>query len=130
MVIRDEDVFDEDWVPGDIKHRTQELITFSNALAPAIGGVVDNVVTIYGPPGVGKTVSSMYALEQLKMSDEDVVTVMVNCWVNYKPFEVLEKILRTFVNTPAGTPRTNPRSHRRSRQARRGRARRGRSPGR
>ncbi|WP_255170057.1 Cdc6/Cdc18 family protein [Natrononativus amylolyticus] len=91
-VITDKMVFDEGWVPEDIKHRRSELSMFSTALKSGLEGF-DCIITVYGPPGVGKTLSIKHVLEQLDTGTDDADAVYVNCWINNKPFDTLERIL-------------------------------------
>lgn len=73
------EVFDEGFVPGDVVHRNTEIASIESALSGLIDGLPTTDVIAIGPTGVGKTVSTRYALHQLTQ-EIDVNWTLIDCW--------------------------------------------------
>ncbi|AKH96833.1 Cdc6/Cdc18 family protein [Halanaeroarchaeum sulfurireducens] len=92
-VIADARVFQEDWVPGDMRHRDAELNLMASALEPVVAGEPGNELLLTGPSGTGKTCSAKFLLGKLRERVLDVDTQYVNCWSDYTRYRVLFRIL-------------------------------------
>jgi len=79
-LFKDESVFDYEYVPAQVLHRETELNVMRSAIKPLIQGRKGGNLFIYGPSGVGKTLSSVYVLNKLREEVSGVKPLFVNCW--------------------------------------------------
>lgn len=70
-MLKDPGVFDIAWVPGDLRHREEELQTLANTVPTTYMGMMP--LRVIGPSGTGKTATVRYALEDLDHHIDDVV---------------------------------------------------------
>ncbi|MFB6132476.1 MAG: Cdc6/Cdc18 family protein [Halanaeroarchaeum sp.] len=92
-IVTDARVFQEDWVPGDLRQRDAELNAMAPALEPVVDGEPGTALFLTGPSGAGKTVSAKYLLGKLREHVLDVDTQYVNCWSDYTRYRVLYRVL-------------------------------------
>lgn len=88
-MLRDPGVFDIAWVPGDLRHRDEELQTLANVLHQ----YASTPVRIIGPSGVGKTASVRYALEQMGQTIDGGQTAYVDAWDQHRAARTLYALL-------------------------------------
>ena len=67
-MIRDAQVLQPEFVPGDIVHRTSEVNGLSAALDPVTRGKQGETTLLHGPSGVGKTCIARYMTDKLHES--------------------------------------------------------------
>ena len=65
-MITDRRVFDEDYLPRTLPHRSQEINQIARAVEPAIHDEPADDLLVHGPSGVGKTALSQHALQRLQ----------------------------------------------------------------
>jgi len=92
-IVADARVFQEDWVPGDLRHRDAELNLMASALAPVVENEPGNELLLTGPSGAGKTCSAKFLLGKLREQVLDIETQYVNCWSDYTRYRVFYRIL-------------------------------------
>ncbi|ELY54552.1 orc1/cdc6 family replication initiation protein [Natronococcus amylolyticus DSM 10524] len=92
-MITDARVLQTEFVPKDLVHRDNELTTLSAALKPLTNGEPGETTLLHGPPGVGKTCTTQYILNQLHENVIDLNTQYVNCWKDHTQFQTLYRIL-------------------------------------
>lgn len=88
-MLRDPGVFDIAWVPGDLRHRDEELQNLANVLRQ----YASTPVRIIGPSGVGKTASVRYALGQVDHTIDEGKTAYVDAWDQHRPARTLYALL-------------------------------------
>jgi orc1/cdc6 family replication initiation protein len=103
-------VLQQEFIPGEVKHRDAEVSHLSDTLRPLSTG--DGRPTpsfLYGPSGAGKTCIARYTVNQLRENVVDLNHQYVNCWENYSRFKTLYRILdginKTFDIHRQSTPR-------------------------
>jgi len=92
-MITDARVLQPEFVPGDVKHRTNEVSHLSDTLRPITEGGHAETSLLYGPSGAGKTCIARYTIEELR---EHVVALdhqYVNCWEDHTRFKTLHRLL-------------------------------------
>ncbi|MCU4740691.1 orc1/cdc6 family replication initiation protein [Halobacteria archaeon AArc-m2/3/4] len=92
-MIVDERVLREDFVPGEVVHRHDEITHLSETLEPLLYGDRPETTFLFGPTGVGKTCLARYTLGQLREQLPEIRTVYINCWQEYTRFRVLYRVL-------------------------------------
>ena len=92
-MIVDGRVLCEDFVPGDVVHRHDEVRRLSAGLEPLLVGGRPETAFLFGPTGAGKTCIARYTLEQLHTEAPSVRVAYVNCWQEYTRFRVLYSLL-------------------------------------
>ena len=94
MILQNEEVLKEEWVPDDFQHRDRELNTLANILKPILKSQEPRDMFLFGPPGAGKTSLTAFVLRQLKERARNFDTAYVNCWIDYSKFKVLQTIVQ------------------------------------
>jgi orc1/cdc6 family replication initiation protein len=87
-------VLQQEFIPGEVKHRDAEVSHLSDTLRPLSSG--DGHPTpsfLYGPSGAGKTCIARYTVNQLRDTVVDLNHQYVNCWEDYSRFKTLYRIL-------------------------------------
>lgn len=92
-MITDARVLRDEFIPREVVHRDPEIQQLAHNLEPLIEDNDAQNTLISGPPGVGKTCISQYALDKLEEEALDVTYQYINCWENYNRFRVLYKAL-------------------------------------
>jgi orc1/cdc6 family replication initiation protein len=93
-MITDARVLQQEFIPGEVKHRDAEVSHLSDTLRPLNTG--DGRPTpsfLYGPSGTGKTCIARYTVNQLRENVVDLSHQYVNCWEDYSRFKTLYRIL-------------------------------------
>ncbi|MFC7047329.1 Cdc6/Cdc18 family protein [Halobacteriaceae archaeon GCM10025711] len=85
-------VLQDEFVPRDIVHRNAEMNLLSSALEPLLDDQPARNAFLFGPTGVGKTVTTRFTLRQLQ-EERFVEVTEVNCWRTHTQFGVLYSIL-------------------------------------
>ncbi|RQG98015.1 Cdc6/Cdc18 family protein [Natrarchaeobius chitinivorans] len=106
-MIVDERVLREDFVPGEVVHRHDEVNLLSETLEPLVYDRRPDPAFLLGPTGVGKTCIARYTLAQLCKQEPTVEVAYVNCWQEYTRFRVLYSILEA-VGRAADVHRSTP----------------------
>jgi len=88
-MLRDPGVFDAAWVPGDLRHREEEL----EDLASILDSYRATPIRIIGPSGVGKTATVRYALDDIGLHLDGVETAYVDAWDQHRPSRTLHALL-------------------------------------
>ena len=87
-------VLQQEFIPGEVKHRDAEVSHLSDTLRPLSTG--DGRPTpsfLCGPSGAGKTCIARYTVNQLRENVVELNHQYVNCWENYSRFKTLYRIL-------------------------------------
>lgn len=77
-MITDARLFEDEHIPPTLPHRDGELEALSRAFEPILYGNAASDILLSGPSGVGKTVLSRFALQQLR-SETAAKTAHVRC---------------------------------------------------
>lgn len=96
-MLKDPGVFDIAWVPGDLRHREEELQNLATSLTRR--PYYDTPLRIIGPSGVGKTAVVRYALEDMESNAEDIRTAYVDAWTQRRSRRTLHAILSDLATT-------------------------------
>jgi Cdc6-like AAA superfamily ATPase len=102
-------VFDEGWVPEDLAARDGETTAIAAALSPMTHGHAPNPVLLSGPPGVGKTATSRWVLEDLD-HETPARTTLIDCWTNHRPYQVYAELLQGLGRPGVVQPKTPQRT--------------------
>ena len=92
-MITDARVLQPEFVPNDVKHRSNEVSHLSDTLHPIIDGNRAETTFLYGPSGAGKTCVARYTIDRLR---ENVVALdhqYINCWEDHTRFKTLYRLL-------------------------------------
>jgi orc1/cdc6 family replication initiation protein len=92
-IITDPAVFQEDWVPADLRHRDAELNLLSTALEPVLAGEPAGDVFVWGPSGSGKTSAARFLLGELRERADELTTHYLSCWSERTRHRVLYNVL-------------------------------------
>lgn len=87
-------VLQQEFIPGEVKHRDAEVSHLSDTLRPLSTG--DGRPTpsfLYGPSGAGKTCIARYTVNQLRENIVELNHQYVNCWEKYSRFKTLYAVL-------------------------------------
>ncbi len=93
MVIADARVLQEEFVPGELRHRDSETEALAGAMEPLLDEGTPEDVLLSGPSGAGKTTVARYTMDELGQELLDLRSTYINCWENYNRFRVLYKAL-------------------------------------
>ena len=92
-MITDARVLQPEFVPNDVKHRSNEVSHLSDTLRPIIDGNRAETTFLYGPSGAGKPCVARYTIDRLR---ENVVALdhqYINCWEDHTRFKTLHRLL-------------------------------------
>ena len=93
-MITDARVLQPEFVPNDVKHRSNEVSHLSDTLRPIIDGNRAETTFLYGSSGAGKTCVARYTIDRLR---ENVVALdhqYINCWEDHTRFKTLHRLLK------------------------------------
>ncbi|MDD4250996.1 MAG: AAA family ATPase [Candidatus ainarchaeum sp.] len=79
-IIKDERFLYPDFVPQRIPFREQEISEMVFCLKPSTQGKKPENIFISGPPGIGKTVTSKFVLNELEEYSDRVKCIYINCF--------------------------------------------------
>ncbi|APX00211.1 orc1/cdc6 family replication initiation protein (plasmid) [Halobiforma lacisalsi AJ5] len=98
-MISDYEVLQPDVQPDRevVVHRDTEIDYLTGVLEPLTHGVAPGGAFLSGPPGVGKTLVTQLAVDDLE-EEAGVATAWVNCFSTHSRRTVLKRILATFEN--------------------------------
>lgn len=106
-MLKDPGVFDIAWVPGDLRHREEELQSLATSLTQRPS--YDTPLRIIGPSGVGKTAVVRYALEDMDHNAETIRTAYADAWTQRRSRRTLHTILSDLATkTGALHPQSHP----------------------
>lgn len=91
-MIEDARVFQEEFVPRDLKHRDPEATRLEQALSPVVDGGRGSDAYLFGPTGTGKTTLAKYLLDTLCRAAPAVSSHYVNCWRHSSRYGVLYRL--------------------------------------
>ena len=87
-------VLQQEFIPGEVKHRDAEVSHLSDTLRPlSTGNGRPTPSFLCGPSGAGKTCIARYTVNQLRENVVELNHQYVNCWENYSRFKTLYRIL-------------------------------------
>ncbi len=87
-------VLQQEFIPGEVKHRDAEVSHLSDTLRPlSTGNGRPTPSFLCGPSGVGKTCIARYTVTQLRENVVELNHQYVNCWEDYSRFKTLYRIL-------------------------------------
>ena len=90
-MLKDPGVFDIAWVPGDLRHREDELQTLANSLKRHPHA--HTPLRIIGPSGAGKTAVVRFALDDMDANSRGVQTAYVDAWDQRRSNRTLYSLL-------------------------------------
>lgn len=84
-----------DYVPEELPHRDEQILTLARVLAPALSGSRPSNVFIYGLTGTGKTAVTKYVLRKMReKSQRKIDYVYINCRQNNTSYRVLAELAK------------------------------------
>ena len=93
-MIRNARVVQQEFIPGEVKHRDAEVSHLSDTLRPlSTGNGRPTPSFLCGPSGAGKTCIARYTVNQLRENVVELNHQYVNCWEDYSRFKTLYRIL-------------------------------------
>lgn len=92
-LVTDPLVFEERFVPDDLRYRDAEREAVTTAFEPIRYGERPESVVLCGPPGSGKTCTVRSVIEQLQLEVDAFSATYLDCGVTSTRFEVLVEIL-------------------------------------
>lgn len=88
------DALTDDFVPGDVTERHNEIDQLASVLEPLIDGHYTEHALLFGPSGAGKTCIAKYCLQQIERQHLDVHTVHIDCWDLHTRRKAIEALCR------------------------------------
>jgi archaeal cell division control protein 6 len=85
-------ILDYDYQPKLILYRENFQNYIASCIKPLFQNRTGKNLFIFGPTGVGKTVSSKHVLKELEEYDESIYLVYINCWKFDTSFKVVNEI--------------------------------------
>jgi len=95
-ILKDERFLYQDFVPERLAFRDEEIGELVFCLKPASLGRKPTNVFVYGKPGVGKTVSLKFVLNELEEFSDRAKGVYVNCFEHSSRHSILAKLANFF----------------------------------
>lgn len=92
-MITDARVLQTEFVPREVRNRSNKIDILTNALEPVTEGDSGETTMIFGPSGVGKTCIARFTVEKLRENAIDIQTKYVNAWEDHSRFKLLYRIL-------------------------------------
>jgi Cdc6-like AAA superfamily ATPase len=81
-------VLQQEFIPGEVKHRDAEVSHLSDTLRPLSTGDGRPIPSfLCGPSGVGKTCIARYTVNQLRENVVELNHQYVNCWEGLQPVQ-------------------------------------------
>ena len=106
-VFRNEDALDFEWLPPVLPNRENEVAYIAEVTKPLFVGKRAQNLFISGAPGIGKTTSVKFVLNELKESSDSIMPIYVNCWkssTNHSIFlDIAKQINLPFPNKGVST---------------------------
>ncbi|MCD4759571.1 AAA family ATPase [archaeon] len=88
----DEIALDYDYVPKEIPYREEQQHFIASCIAPLLQKKNGRNLFIFGAPGIGKTLASLFVKRELEEKSDDVFAVYVNCWKKDTSYKILMDI--------------------------------------
>ena len=95
MILKNPNMFEEDYVPDTIIGRNSEIREIVGTIQPLLEKMKSDNLFIYGPTGVGKTLCVTHVLKNLSETSSKVTGVYINCWVQRTRSAVLYEIIKS-----------------------------------
>jgi archaeal cell division control protein 6 len=95
-ILKDERFLYPDFVPERIPFREQETSEMVFCLKPATLGKKPENIFVSGPPGIGKTVTSKFVLNELEEYSDRVKCLYINCFETNSYNSILAKATNFF----------------------------------
>jgi len=94
-IFKDREKLLPDYVPEELPHRDEQIVTLAKILAPALTGSRPSNIFIYGLTGTGKTAVTKYVLRKIKEKAQNKVDfVYINCRQNNTSYRVLAELAK------------------------------------
>ncbi|PLJ77690.1 Cdc6/Cdc18 family protein [Infirmifilum sp. SLHALR2] len=94
-IFKDREKLLPDYVPEELPHRDDQIVTLAKILAPALTGSRPSNIFIYGLTGTGKTAVTKYVLRKIKEKAQNKVDfVYINCRQNNTSYRVLAELAK------------------------------------
>lgn len=95
-LFKNEAVFEPDFVPEAVEHRTSQLQGIQHALRPAVRGSRPLNVLAQGPPATGKTTVVRHLFSELERQS-GVKTAHINCQIDTTRYAIFSRIFDTVI---------------------------------
>lgn len=102
----DRDVFDFSYVPEQIHHRDAQIRELAHLASPGMQGHAPHNAILRGPPGTGKTSTTLHLFSAIRSETRTILPVHVNCEIDRTRFAVFARIYQEFSGyapSPSGT---------------------------
>ena len=83
---------DFDFQPKLVPYREDMQHFMANCIKPLFYRRNGTNLFIFGPSGVGKTVSTKHVLNELEENTEEIIPVYINCWKRDSPYKIAVEI--------------------------------------
>ncbi|MEZ0345029.1 MAG: orc1/cdc6 family replication initiation protein [Infirmifilum sp.] len=94
-IFKDREKLLPDYIPEELPHRDEQIITLARVLAPALSGSRPSNVFIYGLTGTGKTAVTKYVLRKIReKAQRKIDYVYINCRQNNTSYRVLAELAK------------------------------------
>ena len=93
-IIKNEDMFDENYMPPKIHFRDSQIRVLQLCLESAVSGNRSIHAFIYGPSGTGKTLIARSLLKELE--EHSILGIYINCWEHQSLYSIIDKIVNDF----------------------------------
>jgi len=93
-IIKNEKMFDEDYVPPTIHFRDGQIKDLQLCLESGIKGNRPIHAFICGPSGTGKTLIARSLLKELE--EHSILGIYINCWEHKSLYSIIDKIVNEF----------------------------------
>lgn len=83
---------DYDYQPKLVPYRESHQKFIASCIAPLFQDRNGKNLFIFGPPGIGKTVSTKHVLNELQEKTDDIIPLYINCWKKDTPHKIVLEI--------------------------------------
>ncbi|MBI2670508.1 AAA family ATPase [Candidatus Woesearchaeota archaeon] len=85
-------ILDYDYQPKLVPYRENFQGYIAGCIKPLFSNRTGKNLLIFGPPGVGKTVSSKHVLKELEEYEDSIYLIHINCWKFDTSFKIVNEI--------------------------------------
>lgn len=93
-ILKNEDVLDYTFLPDKLPGRETEINIIASALKPLFVEKKPSNLFIHGIPGIGKTATIKYVLNEVNNTSNNIKGCFINCWKSNTSYAILTEIAK------------------------------------
>ncbi|HDQ59741.1 MAG TPA: AAA family ATPase [Candidatus Woesearchaeota archaeon] len=91
-IIKNEDILGYEYVPKKLPYREGQIDEIADAMKPMLNGSKGTNLFITGAPGIGKTASLKWILNELDDHTDNIIPIYINCWNHRTKYFIFTEI--------------------------------------